>query len=90
MLVFDAINQMRSLSKAKKSFSISFMSYSRSRQSTDGIVVVTQARLKPRTKKATYQNSEIIEEYIDLATNESRKFYHPTLMTFNGQKLELL
>lgn len=70
-------------------FSFSFMSYSRSRQESHGIVEVQHARLKPRAKAAKYENADIIEEYIDLDTGESKKFYQCTLMFFNGHKIEL-
>lgn len=80
---------MRNLSEERKPFRFSFMSYSRSRQQSHGIVEVQHARLKPRAKAAKYENSELIEEYVDLDTGESKKFYQPTLMFFNGHKIEL-
>ena len=89
MDLYAAINTMRELSESRQPFSFSFMSYSRSRQTTHGIVEVRRARLKPRAKEADYAHADIIEEYVDLDTGEARKFYQPTLMTFNGQKIKL-
>ena len=89
MTVFEALNRMRQLSEKQIPFAFSFMSYNRTNQTTHGIVEVRHAKLKPRAKAATYENAEIIEEYTDLDTNENRRFYHPTLMTFNGQQLQL-
>lgn len=89
MTVFQAIARMRELSRQKVPFGFTFMSYSRSRQQTHGIVQVRHARLKPRAKAAAYENAAIIEEYIDLDTGEAKKFYQCTLMTFNGHQLIL-
>lgn len=90
MTVFEALTEMRRLSDQRMPFSFSFMSYNRTDQSSHGIVEVRKARLKPRAKAAKYENADIIEEYTDLDITESRKFYQCTLMTFNGQRLELL
>jgi len=89
MTVFEAIKTMRDLSEKRIAFGFTFMSYSRSKQVSQGIVEVKAARLKPRAKAATFQNAEIIEEYIDLHTGESRRFYQPALMLFNGRKIQL-
>lgn len=87
--VYDALKEMRELSKGGLAFSFSFMSYNRTTQKTHGVVEVRNARLKRRTKEADFTNSEIMEEYIDLDTHEHRRFYQCTLMTFNGKKLIL-
>lgn len=89
LTVFQAINQMRDLSAKGVPFSIVFMTWSETRQHTDGIKEVRRAQLKRRTKEADYFNADMIEEYIDLDTMEHRRFYHPGLMTFNGQKLQI-
>lgn len=89
MTVYQAINEMRRLSAAEKSFAFSFMSYSESKQTSSGIIEVRNARLKRRTVEADFLNAEMIEEYVDLDTLDHRRFYQPALMTFNGQRLIL-
>lgn len=89
MTIYQAISSMRELTKAGKTFSFSFMSYSRSRQQTEGIIEVRTARLRNRGKKENNIQAEIMEEYMDLDQNQPRHFYHPALMTFNGQKVTL-
>ncbi len=89
MQLFDALKAMRELSERKKPFAFSFMSYSRDRQNSHGIVEVHHARLKPRAKAAKYENADLIEEYVDLDTGESKRFYQCTLMFFNGSKIAL-
>ena len=89
MTVYDAINTMRDLSKKGQSFRFTFMSWSETKQTCDGIKEVRRAQLKNRTKEADFLNAEMIEEYIDLDTMEHRRFYHPGLMTFNGNRLDL-
>lgn len=90
LTVYEALNAMRKRSAQQQPFSFSFMSYDRTRQRTDGIIEVRRAVLKRRTQEADYLNADMIEEYIDMDTLEHRRFYHPTLMTFNGQRLQLL
>lgn len=89
MTVYEAIKQMRELTKQGRSFSFMFMSYSRERQESHGIVEVRNARLRRRNRKEFTRFAEIMEDYLDLDTNETKRFYHPTLMFFNGQKLTL-
>ncbi|GHB44419.1 hypothetical protein [Mongoliitalea lutea] len=90
LTVWKAIEEMRELSAEGLSFSFSFMSYDRTKQTTHGIVEVRNARLRNKSKLVNFENSELIEPYIDLDTNELRRFSHPTLMTFNGRTVELL
>ncbi len=89
MDIYQALNEMRKLSKQKQPFSFKFMSYNRSTQSTEGIVEVPRAWLTRRSKIVQFENSEIIEPYYDLTQHESRRFYQCTLMEFNGQKVEM-
>lgn len=89
MQLFDALNKMRELSKKGQTFAFSFMSYSRTRQNTHGIVNVQHGILKRRTKAANYENSDMIEEYVDHDTGEAKRFYQCTLMFFNGSKIEI-
>ena len=88
MKIFEAIKRMRELSKAREPFSFSFMSYNATSGSSEGIVRVRRARLRARTVEAHHLHAEHIEEYINLDTNEPRRFYQPLLMSFNGQKVE--
>lgn len=90
LTVFEAINEMRKLSADGLSFSFSFMSYERSKQTTHGIVEVMNARLRNKSPLVAFENSEMIEPYYDLDTNEPRRFYQPTLMTFNGRQVTLI
>ncbi len=87
MDLFDAIKEMRLLSKQGQAFSFSFMSYNETAQRSEGIVEVRHARLRPRPQEAHHKNAEIVEEYINVDTGEPRRFYQPLLMSFNGQKV---
>lgn len=90
LTVYEAISAMRKLSAQGQEVSFSFMSYSESRQETEGIVEVRRARLRPRSQDADFLNGDLLEPYTDLDTLELRRFNIPTLMTFNGQKTTLL
>lgn len=88
MELFEAIKQMRELSRRNVPFSFSFMSYNETVRKSDGIITVRHARLRARAQEKHHKYAEIIEEYLNLDTGEPRHFYQPLLMSFNGQKVE--
>ena len=91
MKVFEAIRQMRELSKQDKSFSFSFMSYSHTKQLSDGIVTVSSALLRRRPADNKHNRYEpLMENYYDTNLGEYRRFWQVLLISFNGQKTELL
>lgn len=89
MDLFEAIEQMREISRQGGEFSFSFMSYSETSGKSEGIVDVARARLRARPNSDQNRNAEMMEAYTDLQTGEARQFYQPLLMIFNGQKVEL-
>ncbi len=89
MDLYAAIKQMRELSDRKVPFSLAFMSCATSTQSSQGIVDVRHARLRPRPQANDNRLTELLEEYVDLDTGEARQFYRPLLLIFNGQKVVL-
>lgn len=89
MTVFEAIKEMRRLSKEGKSFAFTFMSYDRYRQLSKGIISVTNGKLRTRSLDKYNEMAEFQEEYLDLDTNEPRRFWHCCLMTFNHQPLSI-
>jgi len=90
MNIWDAISEMRRLSKEGKSFSFSFMSCDRTKGCSEGIVEVLHGRLTTRERIDKYEDAEIIERYINLDTMENRRFYQPLLMTFNGENVSMI
>lgn len=89
MTVFEALNEMRRLTGLGNPFSFTFMSYYRTKQISSGIVEVQKAKLRKRGKIEHNSNAEIMEEYLDITTNSPREFYHASLMSLNGQQVEL-
>lgn len=89
MTVFEALTDMRRLTKLGIPFSFSFMSYYRTNQSSSGIVEVSKAKLRKRGRVEHNENAEIMEEYLDLNTNQPKEFYQALLMSLNGQPVEL-
>ncbi|GAA4137933.1 hypothetical protein GCM10022216_14510 [Sphingobacterium kyonggiense] len=88
MTIFEAIAEMRKLSKEGKSFSFTFMTYSLSRNETKGIAEVKNARLKPRGKVEHNQYAQLLEEYVDINTGEAKRFWQCCLLSFNGTSLK--
>lgn len=89
MDLYDAIHEMRRLSKEGTPFSFSFMSCNLSKGSSDGIIEVRRAKLISRESEAYHMNADFVERYMDLDTKEPRHFYQILLMTFNGQTVTL-
>ena len=87
MKIWDAIHEMRRLSKENKPFSFSFMSYNSTEGTSEGVVLVRRARLLMRENKKYNRNAEDMERYLNLDTGEARRFWHPLLMTFEGEKV---
>lgn len=80
---------MRRISHNKGSFAFSFMSYSQTRGKSEGVITVSNARLRSRPTSDQNRNAEIMEAYINLDTGEPYQFYQPLLMTFNHAKVVL-
>jgi len=86
--LWEAIRQMREISRQKGSFSITFMSYSRQRRTSDGIIQVPEARLRPADNPPQQFTDHMLNGY-DIHTNEPFHFWQPLLMFFNNQKIQL-
>lgn len=78
---------MRRLSREGRPFSFSFMSYNSSQGTSEGVVYVRRARTMSRESLEFNQNAEQQERYMDLDTMQPRRFWHPLLMTLNGEKV---
>lgn len=89
MNIYDAIQKMRSLSKENIPFSFSFMSYNSTHGTSEGVVHVQHGRCLMRESEKYNRNAEHQERYLDLDTMSPRRFWHPLLMTFNGEKVTL-
>lgn len=89
MDLYEAIHEMRRLSKLKIPFSFTFMSCNLSDGKSYGIVEVKKARLLQRQSEKYHKHADIVEKYMDLDTMTARQFYQPLLMTFNGNQVIL-
>ncbi len=86
--IWDAIRQMRAISAKQGSFSITFMSYSRERRKSDGIIEVTNARLRHQDSPPG-QYSDYMLNYVDTDSGEAYHFWQPCLMYFNNQRITM-
>ena len=87
--LFDVIHEMRRLTREGIPFSLTYMSYNETKGTSDGIIHVRSAKLRARERKEFNRNAEDQEAYLNLDTNEPRRFWHPLLMDFNGEKVTL-
>lgn len=85
--VYEAIKEMRSMSERKEEFAFSFMSYSITKDKSDGEVSVEHAILykNPKDSKNIYQDYMLT--YLDTDTGEVRQCWQPLIMSFNHQQL---
>jgi hypothetical protein len=89
MTVFEAITEMRRISKTDGEFSFSFMTYSRDKRHSSGVRYVSRARLNKQSREGEKELSDYMLNYVDLDTGLYRNCYQPLLMTFNGNTLTL-
>ena len=89
MTVFEAIEEMRRLSDQNKEFSLSFMSYSLTRDESHGEVTVEHALLRRNAKDSRNSYQDYMETYIDTDTSELHQFWQPLLMRFNHKALTI-
>ena len=89
MRLYDAIAEMRRLSKEKIPFSFTYMSYNSTTGKSEGIIHVQQARLVKREDEKYNRYAEDQERYYNLTTGEVRRFWHPLLMFLNGETVKI-
>ena len=89
MDLYDAIHKMRELSDKNTPFEFTYMSCDQTRAKSQGVIHVNRGRLLSRESGAHHKDADIVERYINLNTMETRHFYQPLLMTFNGIKVTL-
>lgn len=89
MTVFEAIKQMRELSKQNVPFSFTFASYSKKRGTSEGNIHVSRGLLRKRGANSHNQYAEYQEDYTNLDTGEPRRFWQCCLLVFNGQTLTI-
>jgi len=87
--LYQAIEEMRKLTKAKKSFSFVHATYNRDTRSTDGIRNVKSARLRPKTSNEEIAYSDFKLFYYDEDQQLPRNCWQPLIMFFNGKKVIL-
>lgn len=87
MKLYEAISEMRRISKEGGSFSLVFMSCDTGRRMSSGVIHVRAARLLKREDVRYNSHAEDMERYLDLDTMEARRFWQPLLMFFNGEKI---
>lgn len=89
MKLYDAIAEMRRLSKDGIPFSFTYMSYNSTKGTSDGIIHVEQARLLKREDEKYNKHAEDQERYYNLTTGQCRRFWHPLLMYLNGEIVKI-
>jgi len=87
--IYDAISQMRKLSRAGETFSIAFMSCDTSREKSSGMVELVKVKLRAPAADDAYKNAQYIINYLNVETNIPGQFYQILLMYYNGMRITL-
>jgi len=87
--LFQAIAQMRKLTAQGKSFSFIHSTYNYNSQTSDGMRIVHQAKLRPAARKDDVRNSDHKLFYYDLDLQSPRNCWQVLILFFNGIKVTL-
>lgn len=85
--LWDAIKRMREITGEGGTFSMTFMSYDRGRQKSQGVVTINKARLRNATPKDHNKNTHHMINFLDVDLNQPKQMYLITLMEFNGHRI---
>lgn len=88
MTVYEAIHRMRQLSAKKQPFSFSYMTYSRTRQSSSGERTVEHALLHKNPKESPNRYQDHMLTYLDTDTGDVHQCWQPLIMTFDHRILD--
>lgn len=85
----DALKQMRILTNQNIPFSIGFITYTSKDSSSKGYRIVRKAMLRTGLRADQSEKHNILIAYTsyDKSEEESKHFYYPLLMMFNGKKV---
>jgi len=86
---FQAIEQMRALTKQGKTFSVVHATYSTATDQAEGIVLVRHATLRGATPSEYYRNTDadLFLNYYNHDINLNRKCYKRLIMKFNETEI---
>lgn len=83
MNVYEAIKQMRVLSKDNIPFSIKYVSLNTTKGVSKGERVVSKCLLRKGLSKDYSDKANVLVPYTDLSDNTNKSFYLPLLLEFN-------
>ena len=84
--LFKAVEQMRRISLAGGSFSFKFRKWNRATGRGGDLVIVNEARLRPKASDEKIANAGFKLFYIDLETGRAANCWQPLITEFNGMK----
>lgn len=87
LTVYEALNQMRKLTRIGSPFSFEYILCNTSSQSSDGLKSVSKALLRTGLSRDKSSKSEILIGYTVEPESAPRWFYLPLLISLNGMKV---
>ena len=87
--LYDALQQMRSISDEGGVFSLSHRKYDRRRGTGGDLVEIKGARMRPQAKDEQISEASHKLFYTDTSTGEARVCWHCLIMEFNGKRVTI-
>lgn len=87
--LYEAIEQMKALSKGGGTFSVKFRKYNRATNAGGDMVVLKQARLRSKASDEKISNASHKLFLVDTETGKAINCWQVLVVEFNGQKLSL-
>lgn len=89
MTIYAAIDKMRQMSERKEEFAFSFMSYSLTRDASEGEIFVEHAILYKNKKDSRNSYQDYMLTFLNTDTGEVKQCWQPLLMSFQHENLTI-
>jgi hypothetical protein len=87
--LYEAISAMRNLTTDRVPFSIRWMSYNSSSNTSAGMKEIKSCFLRKAASAEVNERADMMLYLWNVDTKENRKCYKPLLMYFNGLKIKV-
>lgn len=88
MTIYEAISDMRRRSERQQPFAFSFMSYSITRDTSEGEVTIEHALLQKNSKSSKNTYQDYMLTFLDTDTGQTRQCWQPLIMSYQYEPLK--
>ena len=87
--LFEAIEQMKTISLAGGTFSMKFRKYNRQTNTGGDLVTINAAKVRPKAHDEKIENASYKLFFTDTETGRALNCWQPLIMEFNGRRTVL-